>query len=257
MHPTVLITGASSGIGLEMARIFAKKGYHLCLVARSIERLTALQKELQASCDIDVSLCIQDLSMPNAAQKIYAQFASKPIDILVNNAGFGDYGLFHHSDLTKAHNMCQVNMIALTELTHLFLPQMLERAQGKILNVGSMAGFQPGPFMSVYYATKAYVLSFSEALSNELKNTGVTVSVLCPGPTHTGFAKVARFKSDRLFKGLPTDDAYQVAIRGIDGLFKNKVIIVPGWMQRFTTFLPRLLPRFLVRNIVQTIQTNR
>ena len=180
---TSLITGASGGIGAELARLFAAAGFDLVLVARRKEKLDELKNELESAHKIKVSVFECDLSKDGAAQKVFAftQEQNISVDVLVNNAGFGDWGLFAECNLEKQNQMIHLNILSLTELTRLFVPQMTERKSGRILNVASIASFMPGPKMSVYYASKAFVRSFTEALSVELKKTGVTVTALCPG----------------------------------------------------------------------------
>jgi len=191
---TVLITGASSGIGLELAKCFAADGCRLVLVARNTAALEKLAEELQLSHKIETRVLPADLSLPETPKRIFEELRSANItvDVLVNNAGFGLQGVFSELPLQRQTEMLRVNIAALTELTRLFLPDMIARRRGGILNVGSVAGFLPGPNMTVYFATKAFVLSFTEALAEELAGSGLTVSVLCPGPTATNFGRVAR-----------------------------------------------------------------
>src|SRR5215831_18556686 len=209
-----LITGASSGIGYELARVFACQGHNLVLVARDLERLDQSAQQLRQAHEVRVVTLAKDLSISTAPQQIANELRSLalPVHVMVNNAGYAVYGKFAETDLHSELEMMQVNMVALTHLTKLFLPQMIERQDGKILSVASTAAFQPGPLMAVYYASKAYVLSFSEALSHELEGTGVTASCLCPGPTKTGFAARARMQDSKLFQGsFPVMDAAEVA----------------------------------------------
>jgi short-subunit dehydrogenase len=251
---TALITGPSSGIGLELTKIFADRGFNLVLVSRNEKKLLEMAGELGSSFGVSVKVIAKDLSSASAAEEIFDEIQrhSVTIDVLVNNAGLGSYGPFAESDLAAQQEMMQVNMVSLTQLTRLFLPGMLHRGEGKILNVASTAGFQPGPLMAVYYATKAYVLLFSEALANELKGTGVTVSTLCPGPTTTGFQRRARMEESRLVRG-PLMDARSVAQIGYDGLMKNKTIVVPGLMNKVGVFSLRLIPRKMVTRIVRKV----
>ena len=189
MTNTALITGASSGIGLELAKIHARKGGNLVLVARSVDKLAALKHELESTYNVTVTVIPADLSQPDSAQQVFEQTEalSLQIDTLVNNAGFGGHGHFHQRSLESEQSMMQVNMMALTSLTHLYLKGMVERNEGKILNVSSTASFMPGPLQAVYYATKAFVTSFSQAIAEEVKNYNVTVTALCPGTVATGF----------------------------------------------------------------------
>lgn len=252
---TVLITGASSGIGLDMARIFAAQQSNLVLVARSTDKLNQLAEELRAQSGIQVEVISQDLGAPNAVTELCAALDARnlQVDVLVNNAGFGLRGTVAELDCDRQVNMVQVNVTALTELTRRLLPAMLERGRGGILNVASTAAFQPGPWMSVYYATKSYVLHFSEGLFEELKGSGVHVSCLCPGATATGFAAEADMESSLLFRlGTMTSEA--VAKAGVNGLRANKPVVIPGLKNWLTAFSVRFSPRFVVRLLVKALQ---
>ncbi|MBT2255735.1 SDR family NAD(P)-dependent oxidoreductase [Priestia megaterium] len=244
MSKTVFITGASGGIGKELANRFAKDGYNMVLVARSEGKLAELAKEYREAYDVQVTVYAKDVSLPGVAEEIASDLKKKEItvDYLVNNAGFGLYGEFLETQLEQEMNMIDVNIKALTIMTKLFLPDMVKRRRGGVMNVASVGAFYPGPLMSVYFATKAYVLSFTEALENELSGTGVTVTALCPGPTATGFTGRAELGSSKLYKsgvmevGEVADEAYRDFLRG-------KTLIIPGAVHRFITSLPRLLPR--------------
>jgi uncharacterized protein len=252
-----LITGASSGIGYELAKILAQNQYNLILVSRNTEKLHEMKKSLEDTYSIKVQVLAKDLSMEGSSKEVYAEIKNQPIDVLINNAGFGDFGFFESSDVHKITAMMQLNMVALTELTHLFLPTMIQQKSGKIMNVASLAAFQPGPLMAVYYATKAYVLSFSEAISNELQKTGVTVTALCPGPTNTGFADVASLSNSKLFTSLPIASAEGVAKFGYKAMIKGTVVAIPGNLNKFSAFLTRFFPRKFVRNMARKIQEYR
>jgi short-subunit dehydrogenase len=248
---TVLITGASSGIGLELARCFATDGCRLVLLARNTAALEALAGELRQAHKIEALVLTADLSKPETLARVFQELQGRGIavDVLVNNAGFGANDTFAALPLQRQLDMIQVNITALTELTGLFLPGMIARRHGGVLNVGSLAGFQPGPGMAIYFATKAYVLSFTEALAEELKNTGLIVSVLCPGPTTTNFGNVARGRKTRRIKtGKMTAEA--VARYGHDAFRRRKLLAIPGLKYRFLPVLGRLMPRWLVRKIV-------
>lgn len=249
---TVLITGASSGIGLELAKLFAKDNYELVLVARNEQRLT----DIAAGLDATVHVIPLDLAEEQAADSLWQQINDKQlqIDVLVNNAGVGLFGLFHETDINKEHSMMNLNMIALTELTKKALPPMLERGRGKILNIASTAAFQPGPLMAIYYASKAYVLSFSEALAEETRGSGVTVTVLCPGPTTTGFVEQANLGGSALFNEQKPMEASKVATIGYRALQQGKVIAIPGLRNTLLVWLTRFTPRALVRRIVHYVQ---
>src|SRR5215468_757160 len=212
---TVLVTGASGGIGYELAKLFARDRHNLILVARSGDKIAQAATELQAL-GVIVHTYALDLAAPTAPKFLFAQVQSAGliVDILVNNAGFGALGEFARMPEEQVLGQIQLNIVALTELTRLFLPLMLKRRSGRIMNVASTAGFQPGPLMAVYYATKAYVISFSEAIANEVRNSGVTVTCFYPGATHTGFAKRADNDKSRVFKQLGATSAEKVALDG-------------------------------------------
>jgi short-subunit dehydrogenase len=226
MANTALITGASAGIGEELARIHAAQGGDLILVARREERLESLAAELRAEFSITVDVIASDLAQPGAAALLAEAVAAKGlvVDVLVNNAGFGGHGKFHDADLNREQRMIQLNITALTELTHLFLQGMVERGEGKVLNVGSTAGFLPGPLQAVYYASKAYVNSFSQAIANELEGSGVTVTVLCPGPVATEFQEAADLGGVRGFE--LAADARSVAQCGYKAMQKGQLLAV-------------------------------
>ena len=240
-RPVALITGASAGIGKELVRVLAVD-HDLILTARREPELLALATELaHASCRV-IPL---DLAVSESPRVLYDAVASTgtTVDVLVNNAGFGDLGPFANADQAKMLRMIQVNVTALTELTGLFLPGMLTRRHGRILNVGSVAGFQPGPLMAVYYATKAYVNSFSEALASEVSGTGVTVTCLCPGPTSSEFAAAAGMQATKLFTVGSVADAATVARAGVRALQRGRRLVVTGFRNRVLLFGERFLPR--------------
>jgi hypothetical protein len=252
---TVLVTGASSGIGLELARCFAAEGSRLILVARNTPALEELAKELRWNCKIEAVVLTADLSLPETPEKIYSELKGRGIvvDVLVNNAGFGAHGLFSELPLQRQIEMIQVNVTALTELTRLFLPGMMERQRGGVLNVASVAGFVPGPGMAVYYATKAFVLSFSEALAAELAGTGIKIMALCPGPTGTNFGRVANFNNKSRLVRVARMTAKTVALQGHGAFRGGRVVAVNGWRNRLLVLLIRLTPRFLVRGITRKL----
>ena len=249
---TVLITGASSGIGLELAKCFAADQSNLVLVARSTAALEQLAAELRHQYAIEVWVLTADLAQPTAPQQIFDDLKGRGItvDVLVNNAGFGLHGLFQELNLARQLEILQVNQTALTALTGYFLPGMIARHRGGILNVGSIAAFQPGPGMAIYFASKAYVQSFTEALAAELSETNITVSVLCPGPTTTNFGKVARGNKIRRRK-LPGMTAVAVAQYGYRKFRQRRVVIVSGWGNKFTVAVVRFIPRAWLRRIVK------
>jgi short-subunit dehydrogenase len=248
---TALITGASSGIGADLARLFAKDGWDVVLVARSEGKLRELAAQLGKEHNVTARVVIADLARPNAAQEVVDALGGLTIDALVNNAGYGLAGPFVETDLKGELEMIQVNVVALTHLTKLLLPGMVARKRGRILNVASTAGFQPGPLMAVYYATKAYVLSFTEALAEELRGSGVTVTALCPGPTATGFAAASNMESSRLFKTFRPMSSSKVAAYGYRALQKGKRIAIPGVRNRLMAQSLRISPRKLVTKVVR------
>lgn len=253
---TALVTGASSGIGLELCRLLAADGHQLVLVARDPEKLAPVSKELSERFGARVISIARDLTNPEAPVEIFRELErrSMSIDVLVNNAGYGLRGFFARTDPVLELEMIQVNVRALTHLTKLSLPHMLKQRQGKILNVASTAAFQPGPLMAVYYASKAFVLSFSEAIANELGGSGVTVTTLCPGATETGFQKRAGMEGTRLFRGRNVMDAQTVARLGYRGLMRGKRLVIPGLWNRLLVQSVRIGPRALVLKIARALQ---
>jgi short-subunit dehydrogenase len=256
---TVVVTGASSGIGYELSRVFAENGYPLLLVARNREKLQALAQELQAAHHVAVSTCVADLAVSDGARQVVdaAHQLGRPVEILVNNAGFGVYGPFIEADVDATLQMLQVNVVSLTHLTRLLLPEMVQRNSGRILNVASVAAFVPGPFMAVYYASKAYVLHFSEALDEELSGSNVRVTALCPGPTATGFESRAGLGKSKLFSSQKVMDARTVAEDGYRGLMRGRRLVVPGWRNKLVTESTRLSPRWLLAKIARRLQEPR
>ena len=258
LHPNsnyTLITGASSGIGYALAKVFASNNHNLILVARSTDKLSELKKALQLDYKIQVEIFSTDLSVPGSAENLFNQIQQGKfnVDTLVNNAGVGAYGVFSDVSLKTTHQMLHLNIISLTELTKLFLPYMLSGKSGKILNVASTAGFQPGPLMSVYFATKAFVLHFSEGLFEELKNTGVTVTALCPGPTESNFISVAKVEDISVFKALKLPTSKMVAEFGYASMMKGQAVAIHGLKNKFLSFAVRFTPRSIVRKLVMKI----
>jgi uncharacterized protein len=253
MNKTALITGASSGLGKEFARIHASKGGDLVLVARSKDKLEALKSDLQKQYGVSIYVIVKDLSDQYAPKAIYDELKGKKIqiDYLINNAGFGDFGLFAETNWEKQLEMINLNVTCLTYLTRLFLPDMIENKAGKILNIASTAAFQPGPTMSVYFATKAYVLSFSEAIANELKGTGVTVTALCPGATETGFKAAAALDESNLFKGNQIATSKEVAEFGYSKMMEGKIVVIHGVLNNLLVQSVRFAPRNIVASIAR------
>src|SRR6202158_4298938 len=244
---TALITGASFGIGMEFARIFAREGYDLVLVARNGDKLRQLASELEKAHGTHSLILATDLTEPGASAYVLDQTtrADIQVDVLVNNAGFGQYGFFAENDLEECLRQIQLNIATLTHLTHLYLPAMIARKTGRILNVASTAAFMPGPLMAVYFATKAYVLHFSEALANELQGTGITVTCLCPGATATEFHRRANATGQRLLK-FGAMDARTVAEDGYRALLAEKPVVISGFKNWLLAQLVRFSPRGLL-----------
>lgn len=259
MNKTALITGASSGIGLELARIFAKNKTNLVLIARSGDKLKALSDELTKSSGVKVKVIATDLSILKNCDLLVDELKNEniTIDYLVNNAGFGTSGFFTDTDLQKEVEMINLNITALTYLTKIYAKEMKLRGCGKIMNVSSTAAFQPGPLMAVYYATKAYVQSFSEALANELKGTGITVTTLCPGPTASGFQSAANINNVRLVKGRKLPSSAEVALFGYNAMMKRQTVAVHGFINKIVAQSYRFLPRKLITSAVRKIQETR
>jgi len=252
-RPTALITGASSGIGLDLARLFARDGYDVVLVARGEEKLREAASAIEREFNVGARVVVADLIEPHAARKVF-DAVNRPIDALVNNAGFGVAGEFVSTDLQKEIDMIQVNIVALVELTKLVLPQMVARRGGRILNVASTAAFQPGPLMAIYYASKSFVLSFSEAIAEELGGSGVTVTALCPGPTATGFAEAAKMTDRRLFTVTKPATSESVAREGYAGMKRGKRIVVTGLRNKVMAQSIRISPRRIVTKVVRRLQ---
>ena len=248
---TVLITGASAGIGYEFANLFARDQYNLVLVARTGPKLAELAEQLRQQHGISVMTIPLDLGLPQALQNLFEETrrAGIHVDILVNNAGYGQSGPFADIPLEESYGQIQLNITALTLLTRLYLGPMLERRSGKIMNVASTAAFQPGPLMAVYYATKAYVLSFSEALADELRKTDIRVTCFCPGATLTEFHKRAQTENARLFKQLAPMDAKTVADDGYRALMSGKTLAISGFKNWLVAESVRFAPRKMVTAI--------
>jgi short-subunit dehydrogenase len=251
MKNTALITGASNGIGLELAKIHASKGGDLVLVARNKFKLDEIKIELEKQFKISVYTIGKDLSLINAAQEIYNETNKENIqvDYLINNAGFGDFGMFAETDWNKELQMINLNITSLTHFTKLYLQDMVKRRSGKIMNVASTAAFQSGPTMSVYCATKAYVLSFTEAISNEVIDKGITVTALCPGATETGFQAAGGLDDSKLFKDKKLPTAKEVAQYGYASMIKGKTVAIHGIMNYLMSNSIRFIPRSLVLKI--------
>jgi len=262
MHKkTALITGASQGIGYELSKLFAKDGYNLVLVARDEKRLNDIKMEFLKEHQVDIQIVVKDLSNPNSAQEIFESLKLKNtiVTALVNNAGFGHLGKFSETDWDLYQKMIQLNISSLTRLTHLFLPDMLDMNRGYIMNVASTAAFMPGPLMSIYYASKAFVLSFSQALANELKDSSVIVNTLCPGPTETKFQKRAKMDNRNVFNNsiMHVMDAETVAKQGYQDLMQGKTLTITGSFNKLLTQSIRVSPRNMVINVTRWLMDKR
>lgn len=249
-RPTALITGASTGIGRSLARVFAREGHNLVVTARHADLLQTLKQELTAAYKVEVHTVTADLAVPDGAARLREEVerAGIAVDVLVNNAGVGVFGDFTTTNLDEELRVIQLNVSSLVALTKYYLVEMVARRRGRILHVASTAAFLPGPHMSVYYASKAFVLSFSDAIADEVRNTGVTVSVLCPGPTTSNFQATARMERSRLVQGTMMD-ADTVAEAGYRGVMRGSRVIIPGAMNRMVPVITRLLPRGIVTRI--------
>ena len=254
MTKTALVTGAASGLGYELAKLLAKDAYKLILVDIDAENLEEAKQNLIRDFDIEVVTLAKDLSLPNIAQEIMNDINNMPIDILINNAGFGLFGSFSETDWERESAMLHVHILTTTHLTKLVLEGMVARGFGRILNMSSLAAFQPGPLMSIYYASKGYMLSFSEAIANELKGTGVTVTALCPGPTKTAFQETVSEDSKDNKITFNMANAKEVAVYGYKAMMKGKTYAIPGGFNKFLATLPRFMPRNAASAIVRLIQ---
>jgi uncharacterized protein len=249
-RPIALVTGASSGIGEHLARRLAERGHDLVLVARDQSRLEALAKELESACDASVQVLPADLTDPAQLQRVEdrCRDADAPIDVVVNNAGFGSFGAFHELDLATEVREIQLNVVALVRLTHAAAGEMVRRGRGGILNVSSLAGFQPGPMTATYGATKAFVTSFTQAIHEEPKGTGVSVTVLCPGFTHTGFQAAASVPAGDV-PGFMWQEADEVATVGLDALAQNRAVAIPGTVNKVLGLVSSVTPQAITRRI--------
>ncbi len=251
-----LITGASSGIGLELAIVFAGHGHNLLLISRNEIELKKISAELIEKYNVSVRYLSKDLSQAESIQEVYSYCQENELIVenLVNNAGFGDFNLFKDSNIKRQLDMINLNIRAVVHLTHLLLPKMIKNQSGKILNVASTAAFQPGPLMSVYYASKAFVLHFSEAIANELKPDNITVTALCPGPTKSNFKLTANLENSRLMKTRKIPTSKKVAEYGYKSLMKGKVVAIHGKRNYILAQVVRLLPRSTVVKMVRKLQ---
>jgi short-subunit dehydrogenase len=250
-----LITGASSGIGAELARLCARDGYDLILVARRADPMQALARELTGRHGVAARIVAADLADPEARAAVFDAVREDRVEILINNAGFGVHGRFTETDWEAERRLLEVNVTALIHLTRLFLPGMAQRGSGRVLNVASTAAFVPGPLMAMYYASKAFVLSFSHAIAAEMKGTGVTVTALCPGPTRTGFDAVAGISQSRLFRGSAMTAA-DVARAGYRAMMQGKAEVIAGMSNRLMILSTRLAPRTLLAALAKRLNSS-
>ena len=256
---TALITGGSTGIGFELAKCFAAHGHDVILVARHTDTLEAAAGKIEGKYGVKATTLVFDLSDPDSPQRLFDLVTGEAIqiDFLVNNAGFGTHGEFVDTSLDRELDMIQVNVTSVVQLTKLFLPAMVRRKQGRVMNVASTAAFYPGPLAAIYYASKAFVLSFSEAIAEELRDTGVTVTALCPGPTETNFAERARWNESAVFTPAAVATAEDVARFGYAAMMRGRRVAVPGMGNKFLMQADRLAPRRLVTLITRKIQERR
>jgi len=253
---TALITGASRGIGYDLAKVFARRSYRLVLISRSADKLEEIRQQFIAEFNVEVIIIPKDLSVHEAASEIFHELERKRIvvDVLVNNAGIGDFSEFINEDFHRISRMLHLNIVALTELTRLFVNGMVDRGEGRILNISSLAAFLPGPYMAVYYASKAYVTSFSQAIANELKSTGVSVTAVCPGLTKTGFQQdVGGEKSNAVRFNLMASSE-SVAELAVKAMLEGKEIVVPGIINSSIARTSRFIPGSVKSRIVKKMQ---
>jgi uncharacterized protein len=251
---TALVTGAASGLGFEFSLLLGKDSYDLILVDIDAKKLEYAKKRIQKVYNINVQILVNDLSKPNIAQEIFEHVKEIPIDILINNAGFGLFGAFSDTKWQRESEMLNLHINTTTQLTKLILKGMVDRSNGMILNISSLAAFLPGPLMAIYYASKAYLLSFSQAIANELKGTGVTVTVLCPGQTKTAFQEVVSSTSCKNKKSFNMACPIEVAKYGYAAMLKGKTVAIPGRFNKFLATLSRFVPRKMTTSIVRKIQ---
>jgi len=254
MTKTALITGAASGLGYELSLLLANDSYNLILVDIDGDKLQLVKEEINKANKCKVDVLVKDLSMPNVAVEIFEAIKNVSIDVLVNNAGFGLFGSFNNTAWNRELDMIHVHVITSTHLTKLLLDGMIKRGFGKILNISSLAAFQPGPLMAIYYASKSYLLSFSEAIANELKETGVTVTVLCPGPTKTAFQEVVSETASDNKIGFNMACPSEVALYGYEAMQKGKTVAIPGYINKFLASLHRFVSRGMATKIVRNLQ---
>lgn len=257
-NKTILITGATSGIGLEFVNIYADLNYNIIAIGRDSEKLKLLKSDIEIKYSVNVSTLMIDLSNPEDLINLSKQIDSeiKDIDILINNAGTGVYGEFKDTDFSKELSMINVNIVALSFITKIVLRKMLFRGKGKILNVASTAAFKPGPLMAVYYATKAYVLSFSQAVASEIKGTGVSLTVLCPGPVNTKFLKESSDTELRYIDYGKMSDPKEIAMYGMKALEKNRLVEIPGFRNKLNALAVKFIPSKILMYMIYRSRKN-
>jgi uncharacterized protein len=254
MKKTALVTGAASGLGYELSILLAKDAYKLILVDIDAESLSKAKTELESNFNVEVVMLVKDLSVQNIADEIVIDINDEPIDVLINNAGFGLFGSFVDTDWERELEMLHLHILTTTHLTKRILEGMVQRRSGKILNMSSLAAFQPGPLMAIYYASKSYLLSFSEAISNELNGTGVTVTALCPGPTKTAFQGVVSESASDNKISFNMASPSNVALYGYKAMQKGKAVAIPGLINKFLASLHRFVSRSMATKIVRNLQ---
>lgn len=255
MNKTALITGASKGIGKELAYIFAENGCNLVLVARSSDLLAQIKTEIENKHSVEVHILVKDLCDKKSILELYNEVKEKGIEIdyLVNNAGFGDYGAFADTPWEIYENMISLNVSALTQLTHLYINDWKDRKEGKILNIASTAAFQPGPMMAVYFATKAFVLNLSESVGREVKKDNITITALCPGPTNTNFGEISKMNATQLVKNVKIANSRDVAELGYRSMMKGKATVIHGLMNKLAPFAIRFIPRSWIAKLSEMV----
>ncbi|MCX7550541.1 SDR family NAD(P)-dependent oxidoreductase [Xanthomarina sp. F2636L] len=254
MNKTALVTGGASGLGYELALLLAKDAHNLVLIDIDAEKLQEAKQLIESVYSVTVQISVKDLSQVNISEEIIEELNGLEIDVLINNAGFGLFGTFWETDWKREEQMLHLHVMTTTHLTKLILKGMVKRGSGKILNLSSLAAFQPGPLMSLYYATKGYILSFSEAIACELKGTGVTVTALCPGPTKTSFQQVVSNNTSENKITFNMASSKEVAAYGYKSMNKGKVYAIPGRFNKLLATLPRIMPRNTAALIVKRIQ---
>ena len=254
MSKSCLITGAAAGLGYEFSKLAIADDYDLILIDIDTEKLVEVKKELEKSNSSKVTIISKDLCKPNIADEIYNEIKGENVEMLINNAGFGVFGEFSKTDWQREENMMNLHMLTSTHLTKLVIKDMVSAKKGKILNVSSLAAFQPGPLMAIYYASKSFLLSFTEAVAREIRGSGVSISVLCPGPTKTNFQSTVSENTSENKIAMNMASVKAVANCGYKAFKKGKIVIIPGIMNQFLAFLPRILPRNTAASIVYKIQ---